>query len=180
MNIKRVIWQGVEYPSMEYTAVVQDDEGYHVRGIIVGLWAGEPYSGAYRLQCSLLGEVTRVAWDTGELTSKEPGLWYDETGTERREFTECRIIDIRQTPVTNTLAILYSELGTGMTLEIPVIHIDIVTNQLSIAHQRYTCLAWTPSLRRYRFTQSSYEVDLDVDADNLLKDYPGLFKRLYP
>lgn len=178
--IKRAVWQGIEFPTMEYVAVVQGDQGYQARGAIVGVWDGEPMNAVYRVHYSLLGDVSRVSWDTGELISDEPGIWYDETGAERPEFTECRTVDIRQTPFTNTLAILYAELGTGMSLEIPVIHIDPIANQVRVVRQRYTCLAWTPTSARYHFRQADYEVELDVDVDGLVKDYPGLFKRLYP
>lgn len=180
VNIKRAVWQGIEYPSMEYTAVVQVDEGYQARASIVGVWEGEPLSVVYRVHYSLLGDVSCVSWDRGELISDEPGIWYDETGAERPEFTECRTVGIRQTPFTNTLAILYAELGTDMSLEIPVIHLDLVANQLCVVRQRYTCLAWTPTSARYRFEQDDYRVEFDVDADGLVNDYPGLFKRLYP
>lgn len=180
MKIKHAVWQGVEYPSMEYSAVVQGDEGYQARGTIVGLWDGEPYQISYRIQYSLLGEVLRVSWDTGELVMDEPGFWIDETGAERPEFVECRTIDIRQTPFTNTLAILYAELGTGMSLEVPVIYIDLLSKDLKVVRQRYTCLSWMPTRARYRFQQADYEVEFDVDADSLVEDYPGLFTRLYP
>jgi hypothetical protein len=75
----------------------------------------------------------------------------DESGADRPEFEYCRTVDIRQTPFTNTLAILYAELGEGMSLEVPVIHVDLSTGRRSVAVQRYTALAWSPSCSRYRF-----------------------------
>ncbi|HYO87762.1 MAG TPA: putative glycolipid-binding domain-containing protein, partial [Candidatus Limnocylindrales bacterium] len=156
------------------------DYGAHARGQIVGLWQGQPYQIAYSVEYNLLGEVARVAWDTGELAQREPGWWVDETGADRSEFELCRTVDIRQTPFTNTLAILYAELGTGMTLEFPVIHIDLVTNALEVAVQRYTALEWSPARARYRFQQGDYEAVIPVDADAIVMNYPGLFRRLYP
>jgi hypothetical protein len=180
MNIKRAVWQGAEYPSIDYVAIVKSDEGFLALGAIVGVWAGEPYHANYRIAYSLLGDVSRVSWDTGELVADAPGVWRDETGALRSEFAECRTLDIRQTPFTNTLAILYAELGTGMSLEMPVIHIDLVASELNVVRQRYTCLSWMPTGARYRFQQADYEVEFDVDVDSLVKDYPGLFQRLYP
>jgi hypothetical protein len=180
MNIKRAVWQGVEYPSMEYVAIAKSDEGFQAHGTIVGLWDGEPYHVNYRIAYSLLGDVSRVSCDTGELVADAPGMWRDETRALRPEFGECRTVDIRQTPFTNTLAILYAELGTGMSLEIPVIYIDLVVGEVSVVRQRYMCLSWMPTGARYRFQQADYEVEFDVDVDSLVKDYPGLFQRLYP
>ncbi|MDX2140725.1 MAG: putative glycolipid-binding domain-containing protein [Chloroflexota bacterium] len=178
--MKRLVWQGIDQPSMEYLTLTGHDYGWNARGCIIGLWDGQPYSATYNLEYDLMGEVRRVAWDTGELVQREPGIWSDGEGHERREFVECRTVDIRQTPFTNTLAILYAELGTGMSLEIPVVYINLVTNEVIVVRQRYTCLSWSPAVSRYRFQQDDYTVEFDVDAELNVNDYPGLFTRLYP
>jgi uncharacterized protein len=52
---------------------------------------------------------------------------------------------------------------------------------VTIDRQHYTCLSWSPTRRRYRFENASgYVNEIDVDADDLVIDYPGLFKRVYP
>ena len=178
--MRRYVWQGLDQPTMEYLTVSPRESGAHVRGAIVGVWEQQPIHCTYVVEYNLLGEVTRVAWDTGELVSREPGLWVDENGDDRPEFQTCRTVDIRQTPFTNTLAILYAELGTGMTLEIPVIHIDLVASERTVAVQRYTALQWTPAGSRYRFQQGDFEAEISVDADGVVLDYPGLFTRIYP
>jgi hypothetical protein len=178
--MKRIVWQGVEQPSMEYLTLTGYDYGWNARGCIIGLWDGQPYNVMYTLQYDLMGEVRRVAWDTGELVQREPGMWFDGDGKERPEFVHCRTVDIRQTPFTNTLAILYAELGPGMSLEIPVVYVNLVTDEVTVVSQCYTCLTMSQVGARYRFQQDGYEVAFDVDGNSLINDYPGLFQRLYP
>lgn len=178
--LRRYVWQGIAQPSMEYLTLTPRDEGGQVRSAVVGLWTGQPYSVSYTVEYNLLGEVARLAWDTGNLVSHEPGWWLDESGAERPEFQACRTVDIRQTPFTNTLAVLYAELGSGMSLEFPVIALDLITNEAAVVTQRYTCLAWSPSGARYRFQEGAFEAEIVVDADRMVIDYPGLYRRLYP
>lgn len=47
--------------------------------------------------------------------------------------------------------------------------------------QRYTCLEADAAGGRYRFEQvgSGFTAVLQVDADGLVDDYPGLFKRVW-
>ena len=178
--MRRYVWRGLEHPSMEVLTLAPRDDGADAHGTIVGVWDGEPFQLTYRVEYNLLGEVSRVAWDTGELVSREPGWWVDEEGRDRPEFQACRTVDIRQTPFTNTLAILYAELSTGMSLETPVIHIDGVRNDIQVAVQRYTALTWNPAGSRYRFESGSFISEIAVDADGIVVDYPGLFERIYP
>jgi hypothetical protein len=174
------MWHGIEQPSTELVTLASHDYGFHARGSIIGMWDSQPYQATYTLEYDLLGEVRRVAWDTGELVQEEPGIWRDQDGKDRPEFEPCRTVDIRQTPFTNTLAILYAELGTGMSLEVPVVHINIVTSEVSVVRQRYSLLSWSPTGARYRFEQGDYNVELDVDSNSVVRDYPSLFRRLYP
>ncbi len=53
---------------------------------------------------------------------------------------------------------------------------------IEVTQQRYTCLESTISGGRYRFESledgvSSFTADLPVDRDQLVLDYPGLFRR---
>ncbi len=43
--------------------------------------------------------------------------------------------------------------------------------------QAYTRL--DERLYRYESLESGYQVELPVDADGVVRDYPGLFRRLY-
>ena len=178
---RQIVWEGIDQTSIELLTLHSDDEGSRARSQIIGVSDGNPFSLSYIVEYNLMGEVHHVEWDGGELVSDQPGIWLDQDGTWRKEFQDCRTVDIRQTPFTNTLAILYAELGTGMTLEIPVIYIDAVANTVTIDRQRYTCLAWTQTRRRYRFENvSGYSNEIDVDADDLVINYPHLFRRVYP
>jgi len=45
---------------------------------------------------------------------------------------------------------------------------------LEVSEQRYTCL----ERGLYRFEAGRFEAELPVDADGLVLDYPGLFRRI--
>ena len=71
--------------------------------------------------------------------------------------------------------------------EYPAAHEDLAVVYLAVpelalepAQQRYTCLEKSPTGGLYRFESlaSGFQVDLPVDADGLVLDYPGVFRRV--
>ena len=48
------------------------------------------------------------------------------------------------------------------------------------AEQRYTCLERGETGGRYRYESGDFSVDLPVDADGLVVDYPGYWRRVWP
>jgi hypothetical protein len=46
-------------------------------------------------------------------------------------------------------------------------------------HQRYVCLGVDVGGGLYRYESAGFAADLSVDADGLVLDYPGLFRRVW-
>lgn len=86
-------------------------------------------------------------------------------------------IDITATPFTNTLPIRRLGLKVGQQKEILSAYVSLPDMAVTADPQRYTCIE--PG-RLYRFESSggSFVREIKVDADGLVLEYPGLFKRL--
>jgi hypothetical protein len=86
-------------------------------------------------------------------------------------------IDISITPFTNTLPIRRLNLQRGQSQDIGVVYVRLPGMAIALARQRYTCL--DPGRRyRYESLDSGFTRDIEVDADGLVTEYPGLFRRI--
>jgi hypothetical protein len=47
-----------------------------------------------------------------------------------------------------------------------------------LARQRYTCLEASSSGAIFRYESDSFRRDLQIDADGLVLDYPGFWRRV--
>jgi hypothetical protein len=91
-------------------------------------------------------------------------------------------VDLSATPFTNTLPIRRLSLREGESSEIGVVYVDVPVMRLDVSRQRYTCLERDADGGLYRYEDRGsfrgFAADLPVDADGLVLDYPGIFRRL--
>lgn len=103
------------------------------------------------------------------------GQWGEVNGAYRPELDGCIDLDLGCTPFTNSLPIKRLLLEVGETAEILVARVDHETLAVVPERQRYTRLA----AQRWRYwDESEFTVEFDVDAHDLVVDYPDLFRRL--
>ncbi len=106
------------------------------------------------------------------------GHWRDGRGRTLDELDGCLDIDIWPTPFTNGFPIRRQPLRLGERREFLVAWVDGVDlGAVKPQRQAYTRLAE----RRYLFESldgSGFSAELPVDADGLVLDYPGLFRRV--
>jgi hypothetical protein len=97
----------------------------------------------------------------------------------RASFRHSSDVDISETPFTNTLPIRRLGLAPGESADNCVVYFDGNELQPWPEPQRYTCLERNAQGGLYRFLSldGGFTADLSVDADGLVVDYPGLFKR---
>jgi hypothetical protein len=90
-------------------------------------------------------------------------------------------VDISVTPFTNTLPIRRLGLAPGESAEISVAYVEGTELQAWPEPQRYTCLEKHSRGGLYRFLslEGGFTADLPVDAECLVADYPGLFRRAF-
>ena len=146
---------------------------------------GQPYRLSYtlawdecwRLQTARLAVMTAQGSSTLQLDADESGNWYDTQGEPLPALAGCRDLDLWPTPFTNTLAIQRLSLAIHERCELSVVYVAAPTLRVTVMQQAYTRL--DERLYRYESLESGYQVDLPVDADGVVGDYPGLFRRLY-
>jgi hypothetical protein len=105
------------------------------------------------------------------------GRWRDGEGRVLDELEGCLDIDIWPTPFTNSFPIRRMPLALGERREFRMAWVDGPKLTVHAQGQAYTRLAE----RLYRFESldgSGFAVDLPVDEDGVVIDYPGLFRRV--
>jgi hypothetical protein len=103
------------------------------------------------------------------------GRWGEINGARRPELDGCTAVDLVCTPFTNTLPIRRLRIEVGDTAEVLVARVDHETLAVTPERQRYTRMA----LDRWRYEdEAGFTADLEVDEHGLVRDYPGLFRRL--
>src|SRR5712692_6968034 len=74
-------------------------------------------------------------------------------------------------------------LQPGSAATLSMVYIAVPQMHVEVTEQRYTCLKVTSSGGRYHYESlvngvSQFTVELPVDRDGLVLDYPGLFRRV--
>jgi hypothetical protein len=181
-------WQPRDEPGIEHLRLHQEQDRVIADGMIIGIANEEPFRLQYAVQCDagyrfqaaklrLLAPVDR----TLHLSCDEHGAWIDGSGREIAPLQGSVDIDIETSPFTNTLPIRRLALHQGQSAEIQVAYITIPELSVRPERQRYTCLAVTNEDRVYRYESlaSGFTAEVRVDADGLVVDYPGLFRRVW-
>src|SRR5215212_11344492 len=183
------MWVPWEGPGLEHLRLVTSDRGVVANGLVIGLEAGRPFRIGYEIRCDGLGRVreVRVATpDLGrpvlELFADGEGHWKWRSGEPLPELDGCIDVDISATPFTNTLPLRRLGLKPGESQELAVAYISVPELLIGPERQRYGCLEAQEEdggLSRFEALPSGFTVELPVDADGLVIDYPGLFRRVW-
>jgi hypothetical protein len=112
-----------------------------------------------------------------------PRAWrslHKEGAPSQREFLGL-CIDISATPFTNTLPIRRLGLKPGESEQLAVTYVRVPELLVGPEWQRYGCLEARAEGGLYRFEAlpAGFTAELPVDAEGLVIDYPGLFRRVW-
>ncbi len=134
----------------------------------------------WRVRCACVGvpsEPPKV-----ELLSDGEGNWAMPDVIAVKYLEGCEYVDISETPFTNTLPIRRLDLAPRGAADVSAAYSDGSELQPWPEPQRYTCLEKNDrgGLYRYLSLDGGFTTDLPVDADGLVIDYPGSFKRALP
>ena len=183
------MWQAWAGPGLESVRVRAGADGVHAESVAIGLDdVGRAYSIRYALRCDSGWRVrTLEAWSLGDsdvslaLWSDGRGRWTGPDGTHRPALDGCFDVDLPSTVFTNTLPIRRLGLRPGWSEELSVMYVSVPELTISVARQRYTCLAWGADGGRYRFESlgSDFSAELTLDADGLVVDYPRIARRVW-
>lgn len=174
---------------MEHLRLSWGVAGVTGNGLVIGTGEdGRPFRAHYTVRCEAAWRVrslrVTVPGDPNtylHLHSDGDGNWATDAGTPLPDLTGCVDVDFRATPFTNTLPIRRLELSVGESADIDVAWVDAPSFAVTAERQRYTCLDRTAEGGRYRFESldgGGFVAELPTDADGLVRDYPGLFRRV--
>ena len=182
--VRKVIWKNLSDTGLEHFYLRHEDDDIIADGVVVGVEDHVAFRIRYQIRCDTGWHVRKVivqSLDENEqmLRFESDGLgnWTDESGERVSELQSCYDVDITATPFTNTLPIRRLGLKPGQSAEIQVVYFTIPEMRVSVEPQRYTCLG----IGKYKFESlnDGFTAVITVDADDLVEDYPGLFKRIW-
>jgi uncharacterized protein len=185
---REVMWIPWEGPGLEHLRLVTSGRGVVANGLVIGLEAGRPFRIGYEIRCDghwRVREVRAAAPDSErpvlELVANGEGHWKRRGGEFISELEGCIDIDISATPFTNTLPIRRLGLEPGESEELTVTYIRVPELLVGPERQHYGCLEAQANGGLYRFEAlpSGFTAELPVDAEGLVIDYPGLFRRAW-
>ena len=178
-------WKTIEGDGLEYFSIHAIERGIVAEGVVIGprsgnMAAAAPFGCSYLVRCDEDWHVrqveVRVAGGVHLLLRTDgKGMWRGPGGEPLPALSGCIDVDLTCTPFTNTLPI--RRLGEALRArhEIRVAYVTLPEASVGPSRQAYTALG----AGRYRFESLSdpFEADIATDADGLVVDYPGLFRR---
>lgn len=187
---REVLWSVWDKPGLEHLRLtIGEDEIIADAELITTLFEDRPIRTDYWIRCDAQWRVRelRASADVGELVavilqSDGEGHWTDEEGKLRPDLDGCIDVDIMATPFTNTLPIRRLSWTNGTSADLTVAYVKLPTLEVVAARQRYTCVQTVngEGIFRYESRDSGYVNELPVDADGLVIDYPGIWRRVWP
>jgi hypothetical protein len=185
---REVMWVSWEGPGLEHLRLVTSDRGVVANGLVIGLEAGRPFRIGYEIRCDghwRVRELRVAAPDSErpvlELLADGEGHWKRGDGEPIPELDGCIDVDISASPFTNTLPIRRLGLEPGQSEELRVAYVRVPELLVGAERQRYGCLEAGANDGLYQFEAlpSGFTAALPVDADGLVIDYSGLFRRAW-
>ena len=183
------MWAPWEGPGLEHLRLLaSDDGGVIASGLVIGLEAGLPFRIGYEIRCDRLWRVREVRAGAPdlerpvlELLADGEGHWTRGGGEPIPELDGCIDVDISATPFTNTLPIRRLGRKLGVSTDLDVAYVRVPELLVGPERQRYGCLEARADGGLYRFEAlpSGFTAELPVDAEGLVIDYPGLFRRAW-
>jgi len=179
---QNIIWQGIEYHSLENCIVSETEKGVSIRSVIVGDYEGVLYQVAYHLYANPQWETERLEFmyqlrnsvKKVHLRSDTKGRWW-LNDKPAPQFEGCVDVDITLTCLTNTLPIRRLDFTRERTHEIKVVYINVLEETVSPVSQQYT--RQDSGLYKFENVPNDFEALIKVDDSGFVMFYPELFER---
>ncbi len=166
------LWAAWEQPGLEHLRLRVDGAGARADSVIIAVDDdGRPFRARFAIE-------TDTALD---LHADGLGRWTDAVTGAAQPLDGCLDIDVYPSPFTNTLPIRrLPALAPGAPVAIAVAYVTLPELTVRPAPQEYTLLERQPDGARWRFRSldSGFTAELPVDAEGLVRDYPGIARRL--
>ena len=180
-----LMWQSVPWPGTEHLVIRTTPAGVVAEGRVVSV-DSRPIELRYLIECDLDWavrslDVDEIASGTSfAFRSDGAGRWRDGAGNDLPELEGCVDVDIAATPFTNSLPIRRLPWQVGQSRDLRMVWLLVPELTVRPADQRYTCLEKRRDGATFRYASGDFHVDLPVDADGYVLDYPGFWRRIWP
>lgn len=190
-----VMWQHLQGTGLEHLRLTATPSGFTADGMLLGVEENKPFRASYTVWCDRAWRIQQAVvtvWESPKrslfLQAGPDGHLVVKTEVQAKQshgpalsLDESIDIDIYPSPFTNTLPIRRLQLAPGDSAEITVAFIKVPALTVHPVRQRYTCLARGDEGGRYRYEglETGFQAELPVDADGLVLDYPGWFRRVW-
>jgi hypothetical protein len=183
------LWAAWDRPGLEHLRLRVDDAGARADSVIIALDDDDrPFRARFAVETDaawrvrharieLLGDSARPL----DLYADGLGHWTEAVTGAARALDGCLDIDVYPSPFTNTLPIRrLPEIGVGVPVVIAVAYVTLPELTIRPTGQEYTLLERRPDGARWRFRSldGDFTVELAVDAAGVVRDYPGIARRL--
>lgn len=174
-------WMTEQGGGIEHLVLALGADAIDAHGVVIGPASDPLFGCSYTVRCDAGWRVrearVRVAGGAGlHLRSDGAGRWCDGTGTALPHLDGCIDIDLTCTPFTNTLPI--RRLGEALRARQEILVAYIALPAATVAPSRQAYARQAPDRVRFESLSDPFEADIGVDADGLVLDYPGLFRRM--
>jgi uncharacterized protein len=187
MNLE-AMWTPWKGRGLQHLRLRVKEGGIEADGVVIGEEDGIAFRARYLIRCDPGWRTREVivdpldGRDSLHLRSDGKGEWSDTSGRSMPNLNSCLDVDLSATPFTNTLPIRRRDLREGEFSEIVAVYVDVPAMRLDTSRQRYTCLERNADGGLYRYEDEGlfrgFTADLAVDADGLVLNYPGIFRRI--
>ncbi len=181
-----IVWEWADRPGLEHLSLDIAPDGIAADGIVLVALEGRMVRLRYSVRCDARWDFREASLTVDQdgaqrslaLARDDNGRWRVDGG-ERADLDGCADIDIMTTPFTNTLPIRRLALPPDSATVIRVAYIRVPELSVAAFDQEYTRLdpAMPPRRFRYRSLASGFTAELAVDADGVVIDYPGVWRR---
>ncbi len=177
--LRVVRWTDWDGRGLEHLAATDDETLVTVESLLIGERDGYRFGLSYMLTLDPRWHVLEVSMQLVNgpalhLLADGLGRWSDGHGADISHLAGCIDIDIAPTPFTNTLPIRRLGLNVGRASTIKVAYVSLPDLAVEAVEQRYTRLSENRYL--YEGLSTGFRVELDVDDDGIVGDYPGVFR----
>ena len=188
MATRDVLWAAWDGRGFEHLRLEMDARGVRADSLIIAVDdGGRPYRGRYRLECDRGWTTQRVLIErssepAGSLDLRvERGRWSDAATGAPLPLDGCVDVDIFPSPFTNALPVRrLPDLAVGRPVSLRMAWVRLSELAVRVTPQEYTLLERRADGSRWRFRSldSDFAVELEMDADGVARDYPGIARRV--
>ena len=183
---RHIVWEWVAEPGLEYLSLDEGDD-LRIDSVVVFPTTGQVSRLHYKVSCTPTWNVRSLdielhqagALRTLSLRRSDAGAWTLD-GQAREDLAGCTDIGLEVSPFTNTLPIRRLSFAPDEAKLIRVAYVRFPNLEVTAAVQEYCRIgnADPPMKFRYRGLSSGFTAEIAVDAEGLVEDYPGLWRRL--